>query len=829
MKNTRGYEKFLEMVKGGVQMDIPKSVSWNVSRASVLLFSFFAFLQSASAAFIGHDPERVRYEEEIEARLKSKVQFDLTRYCPDGCALLGIDVDSREVFESNNASLGFETAAPQLRRFMVRKASAEILVDNRLGSANIDKLQDVLVRASKRYGMPVELEITRTTLPDSPSVVRAEAEAKKEAMELVRPSLEKLIADFCPNECRLNGVEVRTVRTPLDETQLLPAKRVVVIRDSKWALAIRGASVDLAVDDKMDDDRRAQLEELFHESMETFGAPVLNVKRTIFPRTAREMEKDADDNRADPWGLEKLGRALKVFEKEKEKEKEQNSEKTKSSVESVNKSRESSQIQSQSEKQKTSTSSTESSSTFWTQEKILLFSGMFVLLLIIATLGLRYVLTGKQVQHLISEGRGAIPPSTGLGFESGFSDEDSFSLGDEGALSDVQTARHPAQLAPKSQIRTSESAGFGLSEQVAVRMNLQTLRDELIQSFIVQPKIAREVFARVLREDGVEFSAKCVAILGEIVVFDLSADDDLKKEVALLAEYIHVSQPIVSDSEQLNILRALKLKMTAGKVRQMTTRSRETFDFLKSLSGRQIYDLIIDESSRSQAVVLTQLQTEKRRSVFELFEGNVKGDLMRQLCVKDSLSREYLQNVADALKRKLQKSHVVDGEMLGGADVLIDLIERSDKTAQEQMMKDLDQTNSDLALQVRSRLVSVETLAYLSDGLLLEIFLALEPKVMLVFLAGTRDNVRQLITSKAPEDIAKDWMASAANFRGIDAENFRLAEMQVLGKIRAFASSGLINISEINAVMFPRSASGKAPIGTSETAKRFKVSSPFVA
>jgi flagellar motor switch protein FliG len=369
----------------------------------------------------------------------------------------------------------------------------------------------------------------------------------------------------------------------------------------------------------------------------------------------------------------------------------------------------------------------------------------------------------------------------------------------------------------------------GINDEVAQRMNIQSLRDELTQMFISQPKVARDVFSRILREDGIEFSAKCVSVLGEIMVFDLLGDDDVKKEVALLAEYIHVNAPVVGDSEQLSVLRSLKLKLTAGKIRHMTQRAQDTFDFLKSFSGRQIYDLICDESARSQAVVLTQLPTDKRRSVFELFEGSLKSALLRELCIKETLPREYLFNVAMALKRKIEKIGASGGEMLGGADVIIDLVERSERESQLEMLENLDRTNPELARQVRSRFVSVETLAYLSDGLLLEIFLALEPQVMVTFLAGTRDKIRQLILRKAPDEIADDWNESASNIRGLDSESFRLAEMQVLSKIRSFAASGLINLNEINEVMYPRVSPSEADTAIKDMSRRFKISSSVVA
>lgn len=788
-----------------------------------------------------NDPDKAKFEEEITNKIKTRIQIDLGKYCPEGCAILGIDVQSREIFDTQSATLGFDANSQILRRFSVVRSNVEILIDTKLGKTNIERIEDVLTKVSRRFGVPVELEFTRTTLPDSPDLARAEAEARSRALELIKSELEKILSDFCPQECRLNSIELKTMRVPLEDAQSSMSRRTVVIPDSKTAILINGVTAQLTLDNQMDAERRAQIENLLRENLEIYGQGLLNVKLSPLPKASKELLKDADERRADPWGLEKLGSALRIFrefantkeiirerdslskETEKDRNRESHSEKSVSSKE-LNNSRETEQSQIKTDSEKFQSDS--AFMNFWSKDKVFLIAVLIAVLLIVSALGLRFVLTGKKVQHLISEGRSGQPASREVASQEQIGADD-IAYAREGDASGH--AGIAVGASGPGGGRVFVSPRLGINDEVARRMNIQALRDELTQMFIAQPKVARDVFSRVLREDGVEFSAKCVSVLGEILFFDLMGDDDIKKEVALLAEYIHVNAPIVSDSEQLSVLQSLKLKMTAGKMRQMTQRTRETFDFLKSYSARQIYDLVADESPRSQAVVLTQLQTDKRRALFELFEGDLKSLLLKELCVKEALPREYLFNVAQALKRKLERLGTGDGEMLGGADVLIDLMERGDRESQTEMLFNLDRTNPELARQVRSRLVSVETLGYLSDGLLLEIFLALEPQVVVNFLSGTRDSIRRLILTKAPEEVADDWNESAAQIRGLDGETFRLAEMQILSRIRSFAANGLLNLNDINDVMYPRENTSEVNPRAKEGARTFRISSPIVA
>lgn len=781
------------------------------------------------------DPEKSAFELRQSQQIQTKIQRDLSRYCPDGCSLLEVEVESREIFDTSRANLGFDSIEATPRRFEATRAEAEVLVDNRIGATNIERLGDVLTKASRSYGIPLDLQLTRTTFPDSPEVVRSEAVSKNQALGRVKAEIEQIISGFCPDDCRLSSVQVSTSRMAVEDSHNQPSHRVVVVPESKWALLIQGSAVTVSIDERMSAVRKSQIESVLRDTLLSFGNANLNVKSVQLPRSARLLEKDDNDLRADPWGIDKLGRALKVFRefantKEIIKEREVSSREALSERSSATNelARETStSLQSQRERRDLTTDDGHSAA-FWTQERVILLGGALCVVLIVLALGLRYVLTGKQVQHLISEGRG-IPSDEPASVEP--FDEKFISANDAAAAGHVVSADgRSGRLVRSSQpvpIRSALSQVH--SGDVALRLNIQSIRDELIQYFIAQPKISREVFSRVLREDGVEFSAKCVSVLGEVVVFDLAGDHDLKKDVALLAEYIHVSPPFVDDAEQLEVLRSLKLKLTAGKIRQLTQRTQDAFDFLRPHSARVIFDLIADESPRSQAVVLTQLSTEKRRSVFELFYGQGKSDLLRALGVNESLSRDYMQNVADVLKRKLQNSNLTDSGMLGGPDVIIDLMEQSDRNTQALMLSELDAHDVELARQVRSRLVSIETLGYLSDGLLLEIFLSMEPQQMVVFLAGAREHIRQMILQKAPDDIAFDWNASASQLKGLDPENFRLAEMQVLGKMRSFVASGMLNLSDINEIMFPRGENAPTTSTEDLRIKRFNISSPVVA
>ena len=76
--------------------------------------------------------------------------------------------------------------------------------------------------------------------------------------------------------------------------------------------------------------------------------------------------------------------------------------------------------------------------------------------------------------------------------------------------------------------------------------------------FMEQPKVAKETFSRMIREDGVEFTAKYVNIFGQVVIFELLSDPTLQRDLYELSEFYHRSSFDFSLEEQLELLEKLK-------------------------------------------------------------------------------------------------------------------------------------------------------------------------------------------------------------------------------------------------------------------------------
>lgn len=757
------------------------------------------------------------FNQDLRKTLQSRFLRDLRRYCLDYCSLLSFDVTSKEVFDAVNPDLGFDNGAASERSFEADRVTADVLIDVRYGQRNTERLKKLIDSVVRTYSFPVDVVWTPIELPETDDSAKSVAEVKKQFGVNIRAELERVVRDFCPAECSVTDLQVQVEQASIDDISDGSLSRYIFARGARGSVYVKGVNAAVSVNADMEEPRRLRIENLLREVLQPFGSVNLSIRQMSFPRSAEELRKDLEAERADPYGLEKLRQMLAIFKefagtKEiiRETSSSESSARTESSASNSSSSssiKESDRSASLSE-QKSSSDSRSETGLFGLSEEMLYVVGAILLLLVIAgAVGLRFVMNGRRMQQVVDEGLSGprvvgvatLPAGGGYGAPNGAS------------------------------LTAQASGGSAQSEDLVRMLEIQKIKDELIQTFLRQPKVAREVFGRILKEDGVLHAAKCVSIFGEIVTFELLDDNELKDGLTTLAEYVHKNVPRVDPKEELEILQALKLRVAAGKIKVMTAKGTGSFDFLRAKSARQIYNLIADENPESQSIVLTQLDKSKRNAVFDLFEGESKVGLLRALCQGRTVATEYLMSLADALRRKAQRLGILDQGAMTGVDVLLDLLGQANLSEQQNLMTELDATNPEAARMVRSSLVTPETLQFIRDGLLIEVFLSLEAQTLATFLAGCADHLRSLILSKVPQDIAEDWYEMLSGIKSIDPENYRIAEMQILTKVRSFSESGMINLLEINQSLFPVVHQSGASVESGRGRRSFRISQSIVA
>ncbi|MCX6119398.1 MAG: hypothetical protein NT027_17815 [Proteobacteria bacterium] len=756
----------------------------------------------------------LRMEQEAIQTSKQRISQVLNRYCGESCELINVSATVEES-SIDSEEFGFEgISAESPSNLQVSVLGVDLQVDDRISTTDRDRLTKLLTNSLRSMTPNVQINWSTVSVPQIGVSGDIEDRLKQIMHQKITSSAQGVLDGYCASDCILTNVSVAGRLISPDDARGISEKELVRDRESKGILRLDGIDVDISVDSSIDNSNQKKILNLI-KARTKYAYPVnVNLSPVDFPVATQSKKAEAQD----PWGLERLRQTLQIFRDlagTKEiitstnnstnsvSDSKSNSVQTATNIDKnevkelkeVRESRSSKELSSSMEKNDVTSSSNEVSKSDsalkseGTQNyEYAMYIGAFILLAgIVVALIMRFSGAAKDARFMM-EAANATRRDGGSGVDSG---QMAASAGSD---------RGSGQQAIQS--HGGSWSGNVNEAKLSTKFKLENIRDEILRIFMENPKVAKDVFTRMLQEDGVDLTSKYVYIFGPMVVFELIQDPGLQRDIHDLSEYYHKSSFSFSDDQTLELLSGLKTKITASEIKLLSRKRAEQFDFLQNLDAPQIYMLINEEKTQIQGIVLTQLNHQRRRAVFDMYEGPAKVSLMRELSKSDAIPKEYLSNVAKALHRKVMSRSEFDTEQLRSSDVLFDLLEKSPLLEQRALMADLVRTNPESARAIKLKLVTVEMLPYLKDGHLLELVMGLERSDLLAFLVGTADHIRDLLLGKAPRELASSWVEDIEQMTGVEEATYRLAELKILNRLRTLANNGAIRLLDINDRIF---------------------------
>jgi flagellar motor switch protein FliG len=695
--------------------------------------------------------------------VRAKIQPALIQYCKDACMIIDIaPIINENLGESED--LGFEgvVGEDQGELLTVSKVNIQVQVDDRVTAINRERMSSILKNNLLSSSYVAEVVWTPVSLPQIGQTMAKEEQLKQMVQQRISQAIEKVIEAYCPESCVLSQTTVTGKLVTPDESVDIAPEELARDTSGNGILKIDSIEVEVSIDDAVPTDTRNKIVNVMKVKTR-FHAPVrLDVLVTSFPESFATKKEKEELTSADPYGLGRLRETLKIFRELAGTKEIITNNSTSDRTAISNSSREESNTSERDQLNSGSASKTEP----W--EWTLYIAGILLLLGLIAVMIIRFAGANRDAKLMME-----------------------------------------AAYAPREQQRVNGASSVNERvvpeshrQDMSMRMRIEDLKNELISIFIDQPKVAKETFSRLLQEEGIEETAKYVHIFGHMVVFELLSDPNLQRDLYELSEYYHKSEFVFSQDDEYKLINSLKTRVTANEIRVLTRKQMDQFDFLSKLDSNQVYNLIAEEKPAVQSIVLTQLDHKRRRAVFEMYQGESKVVLMKELCRADAIPKDYLANVAMVLHKKVTTRPEFDTENIRSSDILFDLLEKANLGEQKALMSNLNATNQDAARAIKLKLVTVEIIPYLKDGHMVEIMLGLEREDVKMFLAGTREHIRNLILSKAPDELAESWVEDLENMAGFDEQGFRLAEMKILSRIRSLVNNGVINLLDLNEMIF---------------------------
>lgn len=223
------------------------------------------------------------------------------------------------------------------------------------------------------------------------------------------------------------------------------------------------------------------------------------------------------------------------------------------------------------------------------------------------------------------------------------------------------------------------------------------------------------------------------------------------------------------------------------------------FQFLRRADAAQLRSFIIDEHPQVIALVLAHMTPDKASLLLSGLNPGMQAEVAHRIAVMDQTSPDIIKIVESTLERRLS-SMLQPSEMsrVGGLDPLVNIINRSDRSTERQIVEGLEALDPSLADAIKSKMFMFEDIVSLEDRSIQLVLREVEGSELALALKGVADEVRDKITRNLSERAATNLLEEVELLGTVRLRQVEEAQQNIIRTIRSLEEQGQIMVRRGN-------------------------------
>ncbi len=267
----------------------------------------------------------------------------------------------------------------------------------------------------------------------------------------------------------------------------------------------------------------------------------------------------------------------------------------------------------------------------------------------------------------------------------------------------------------------------------------------------------------------------------------------------LITAHAHITQGGFGFAQQL-----LEQSVGAERAKEIMERLHAAavqmpFQFLHRADPAQLRSFIADEHPQVIALVLAHMTPEKASMLLGGLPAHQQAVIAHRIAVMDRTSPEIVRTVESILERKLSSMlQPTEVSRVGGVDPLVNIINRSDRPTERQIVEGLEGLDPALADEVKSRMFMFEDIVGLDDRSVQQVLRQVDTAELALALKGVSDAVRTKITKNLSERAAENLLDEVELLGAVRLAQVEEAQQAVIRTIRQLEEQGQIMVRRGN-------------------------------
>src|ERR687884_815331 len=179
--------------------------------------------------------------------------------------------------------------------------------------------------------------------------------------------------------------------------------------------------------------------------------------------------------------------------------------------------------------------------------------------------------------------------------------------------------------------------------------------------------------------------------------------------------------------------------------RMAISRRPHRFGFVRDSDPSQLAQFIGNEHPQTIALILAHLNATQAAQTMSHLSPELRAEVALRIATMDRTPPEVVEQVEDVLKRKLSSVITRDYTSVGGTQFLVSVLTTVDRGAEKQILEYLDETNAELAAEIRKLMFVFDDLVRLDDRSLQRVLREVDSKDLALAMRGTSDELQERI------------------------------------------------------------------------------------
>lgn len=304
---------------------------------------------------------------------------------------------------------------------------------------------------------------------------------------------------------------------------------------------------------------------------------------------------------------------------------------------------------------------------------------------------------------------------------------------------------------------------------------------------------AAEVF-KYLEEDDVQLISKELAVL-QNVPSETSAHI-LEEFHQLVVARSYVSAGGVEYAKRL-LVKSFGPEVAKRLIDKIihALESPVTFEALAKVDPQQLAKLFQAEHPQTLAVVLAHLDPSTAATTIENLPENLRQEIAMRMANLQTVSQDVIRRIAQMLDQKLSSISNMQRTAIGGVRSVADICNRLDREVLSKLLEEIENSDSDLALEIRNLMLTFDDILMIDDLGVREILQRVDKKILAMALKGTMTELQERFFSNMSQR-AVEMMKEEMEFMGqVKLKEVNAAQREIVEIVRELEEQGVVNIS----------------------------------